>query len=245
METLEKANNALRSELEAELKAFNDSLPERQRQYKAFSTQLTEELRAQFQKIQRAYYLKTEALTKEYFLIDQLLFKPNTGNQTALDEKKEDFQVAVDNFKVGIPKFTSFPEGFSQTTEMLSTVIEGTGWESHSFPAVAFSEAVDIQGQAGEPIEEDRKKQVISSWLGTSFVSAFLKAKQDQITYMFVNYRDAEDNVGVFLRNLFLTGVDDSLSLRESVENGQTYYQVAISERLLLILPSGSLSILQ
>ena len=245
IEALKKENDALRAELDAELKAFNDGLPERQRQYEAFSTQLTEELRAQLQKIQRAYYLKTEVLTKEYVLINQLLFKPNTKAQTALDEKKEDFQLAVDNFKAGILEFTSFPAGFAQNTEMLSTVIEGTGWEGSFFPKVVFSEAVDIQGQPGEPIEEDRKKQVISSWLGTSFVSAFLEVRQDRVAYMFENYRDTANDADVFLRNLFLTGVYDSISLRESVENGQTYYQVAMSERLLLILPSGSLSVLQ
>lgn len=245
METLKKDNDALRSEVDAELKAFNDTLPERQRQYEAFSAQLTEELEDQLQKIQRAYRLKTEALTKEYVLIDRLLFKPNTEDQTVLDQKKEDFQSAADSFTNSIPEFTTFLEGFAQTTEMLSTVIEGTGWEGTFFPRVVFPEAVGIQGQPGEPINEDRKRQVVSSWLNTSFVSTFLEAKQDRIAYMFESYRDTAEDIDVFLRNLFLTGVYASLSLQESMENGQTYYQVAMDERLLLILPSGSLSVLQ
>ena len=62
---------------------------------------------------------------------------------------------------------------------------------------------------------------------------------------MFENYRDATDDIDIFLRNLFLAGIYNSLSLKESVESGQAYYQVAIDERLLLILPSGSLSVLQ
>lgn len=245
METLKKDNDALRSELEVELKAFNDTLPERQRQYEAFSTQLTEELKDQLQKIQRVYHLKTEALTKEYVLVDRLLFKPNTEDQTVLDQKKEDFQSAVDSFTNNIPEFATFPEGFAQTTEMLSTVIEGTGWEGTFFSRVGFPEAVGIQGQPGEPINEDRKKQVVSSWLDTSFVSTLLEAKQDQIAYMFESYRDTTEDIDIFLRNLFLTGIYASLSLQESMENGQTYYQVAMAERLLLILPSGSLSVLQ
>ena len=245
MENLKTENDTLRAELDAELQAFNDTLPERDRKYEAFSAQLTEELRAQLQKIHRAYDLKTEVLTKEYILVDRLLFKPNTKDQTALDQKKEDFQLAVDEFTANIPEFISFPEGFAQTTEILSTVIEGTGWEGTFFPKVVFPEAVDIQGPPGEPINKDRKKQVVSSWLGTSFVSTLLEEKQDRIAYMFENYRDTEDEMDVFLKNLFLAGVYNSLSLQESMENGQTYYQVAMSERLLLILPSGSLSVLQ
>ena len=245
METLKKDNDALRSELDTEIKTFNDDLTERQRQYETFSTQLTEGLKGQLQQIQRTYYLKTEVLTKEYILIDQLLFKPNTKDRTALNEKKEDFQLAVDNFTANIPEFTSFPEGFDQTTEMLSTVIKEEGWDVSFFPKVVFSEAVDIQGQPGKPINDDRKKQVISSWLDTSFVSTLLKAKQDQIAYVFENYRDTTDDIEIFLRDLFLEGIYDSLSIQESVENGQTYYQVAISERLLLILSSGSLSVLR
>ena len=245
IDTLKQENDALKSEVDSELKAFNDNLPERENQYDNFSAQLTEELKAQFQKIQRIYHLKGELLTKEYVLIDHLLFKSDTENQTALDQKKAEFQLAVDNFIANIPEFTTFPAGFVQATEMLSTVIEGVGWDSSDFLKVTFSAAVGTQRQQGEPIEEDHKKQVVSSWLSTSFVSDFLKKAQRRISYMFVNYRDMAENMNIFLGHLFLEGVYNSLSLQKLINNGQAYYQVAIDDRLLLILPSGRLYLLE
>ena len=115
----------------------------------------------------RAYKLKAALLEKEYELLNYFLFEPGSQKTDALTNQKwDDFQVALTEFKDNIPEgIPGFSPAFMQANEIVTTVLKKADEDTSSYSLVflyLFSVTSTQKGN-NRKVEDAEKRQAMCS----------------------------------------------------------------------------------
>lgn len=243
-----RVNEQQKSQLDVQVKKYNSQLSEREAQYKLFSKQLTDELNVQLRQIHRAHRLKNTLLMKEYGLLRAILSQRDLKEVNALlSEARDNFLLALEEFMSSIPEMVfGFPVNFTQSNEIVFTVLEKDGWNMDSDQVIELSDVANTEGNHVKRVEEEEKKRIVFSWIKTPFMSDFLMFLQDWFSGVF-DVADKSDIVvdkeRMFIRLLFLKSVYRSIPVQQVAENNLIRYQITFGDRVFWILPEGKLEL--
>ena len=243
LDIMDRENKQLKFQLDAQIQEHNKKIDERTNRYKQLSEQIQTKLNKQLEKMRRSYELKGQLLVKEYELIYYLLFVPDDEKESkTLDGKWTDFQSMQEAFMSSLPENVGdFPIDFMETAGIIFSVMQKA--EENTSPLVKLSSTANIGTLPIKQIEGKNKKQVVSSWMNTAFISGFLQTTANQISGLLVESSTGMNNSQIFIERLFLESVYQLVPVRQAVKNNLLRYQIIFDNRIFWILSEGKLEI--
>ena len=251
IDVLKVENDKQESQLNKAFGQYGDQVSEREQQYENLRQQLREERDMQVQQIDRAYKLKAALLEKEYELLNYFLFEPGSQKTDALTNQKwDDFQVALTEFKDNIPEgIPGFSPAFMQANEIVTTVLKKADEDTSSYSLIPLSVSVtSTQKGNNRKVEDAEKRQVVFSWMKTSFISYFLNVMMNRVSRVFTHYNEingstGEDSKQIFVETMFLNSIYRSISVEKAIRKDKILYRAKFDNNILWILSDGKLAL--
>ncbi len=250
IDALKVENDTQESQLDNAFKQYGDQVSEREQQYENLRQQLRGEWDMQVQQIDRAYELKAALLEKEYQLLNYFLFVPGSQKtEVVIHQKWDDFQGALTEFKDNIPEgIPGFSPAFMQANEIVATVLKKADEDTFSYSLIPLSVPVtSTQRNNNGKVEDEEKRQIIFSWMKTSFISHFLNVMMNRVSRVFTDYNEIdgstdEDSKQVFIETMFLNSIYRSISFDKAIRKDKILYRAKFNSNILWILSDGKLA---